>query len=273
MEQSHVARNRHFSHAELKVGGHPLYSTRKHAHEALSIGVIDRGGCTVSCKGEDFRLEEGNAVLFPARAVHLCQPVASKVFRFRMLYIDSHWIRQRFGIDASRSRPFSLSLRTDALETLNRLETALVEAEDPFVTESELVEFAGPFLEKADAVAPEDLPRDLASVKTFMEGAFAEPLSLEELSKRAEMNAYRFIRKFQRSFGLTPHAFLLNLRIEQASRLLKEGRVVADVAAECGLCDQSHLVRTFRLYVGMTPNAYRKRSACNFVQAVTDGDA
>jgi AraC-like DNA-binding protein len=61
---------------------------------------------------------------------------------------------------------------------------------------------------------------------------------------------------------MTPHAYRLNRRIEQARRLLREGWEPARAALECGFFDQSHLHRHFRAIAAATPGEYR----VNFVQ-------
>ncbi|MBB5468099.1 AraC-like DNA-binding protein [Paraburkholderia sp. CI2] len=55
-----------------------------------------------------------------------------------------------------------------------------------------------------------------------------------------------------------PHAYLVRLRLRAARRLLATGRTPAQVAAEVGFADQSHLGRWFRRAYRMTPAAYRQ---------------
>ncbi|MBU3953186.1 MAG: helix-turn-helix transcriptional regulator [Proteobacteria bacterium] len=56
---------------------------------------------------------------------------------------------------------------------------------------------------------------------------------------------------------MSPHAYLINQRINHAKQLLLEGRTVADSAAACGFFDQSHFVKTFRQYMGIAPINYK----------------
>jgi AraC family transcriptional regulator len=55
---------------------------------------------------------------------------------------------------------------------------------------------------------------------------------------------------------LTPQAFQTNLRITHARTMLQAGDAIAAVAAACGFADQSHLTRTFRRAVGITPGRF-----------------
>ncbi len=55
--------------------------------------------------------------------------------------------------------------------------------------------------------------------------------------------------------------FLRRARVEEAARRLAEGAApLAQIALECGFCDQSHLSRTFKRLMGLTPGAWRRAS-------------
>lgn len=82
-------------------------------------------------------------------------------------------------------------------------------------------------------------------------------LSLEQLSAQSGISRYAIIRLFKRNFGLTPHAFQLNLRINQARDRLKSGSSVVDIAYDLGFSDQSHFHRVFKSLTGVTPKQYQ----------------
>ena len=66
------------------------------------------------------------------------------------------------------------------------------------------------------------------------------------------------MRVFRKVLGLPPHAYLVQVRITQAKKLLASGMAIAEVAAETGFSDQSHLHRHFKRIVGVTPGQYVK---------------
>ena len=82
------------------------------------------------------------------------------------------------------------------------------------------------------------------------------PLDLADLAAVARLSPYHFHRSFRVTTGLTPHAFQTNLRIAHARTMLRAGDSIAGVAASCGFADQSHLTRTFRRAVGVTPGRF-----------------
>ncbi len=71
------------------------------------------------------------------------------------------------------------------------------------------------------------------------------------------------LRVFRHATGLPPHKYLLNLRIEQARVLLRQGVPPARVAASVGFADRSRLHRHFKRHVGSAPGRYARS---NFVQ-------
>jgi AraC family transcriptional regulator len=64
-------------------------------------------------------------------------------------------------------------------------------------------------------------------------------------------------RLFKKATGLTPHRYLIMIRVDRARRLLlSTDESIAEVAAHVGFADQSHLNRHFKRIVGITPGAF-----------------
>ena len=63
---------------------------------------------------------------------------------------------------------------------------------------------------------------------------------------------------FKKEFGLTPHAFIVNERLNRANRLIQNGMAINQASIEVGFNDQSHFTRNFKKYFGYTP-IYLKR--------------
>lgn len=84
-------------------------------------------------------------------------------------------------------------------------------------------------------------------------------ITLADLAKACDLSIRHFTRAFRGSTGMSPHAWLLHLRIEKAKQLLKSSRIVlADIALDCGFSDQSHMTRVFQRSTGVTPSAWRR---------------
>lgn len=79
-----------------------------------------------------------------------------------------------------------------------------------------------------------------------------------EICSRSGYSAGHLIRAFRQHFGLTPHAYLINRRIQLGQRELKRGKSIVEVALSAGFTDQAHFQRTFKRLVATTPNQYRQ---------------
>ena len=104
--------------------------------------------------------------------------------------------------------------------------------------------------------------RRLAEAIEFLHAHYDETLRLEALTRKVGLSMDRFERLVSQLFHLTPRQLLTKIRIDAASRLLREGRQsIAAIAHACGYSDHSAFTRNFRATVGLTPRAFRLRVA------------
>ncbi len=100
----------------------------------------------------------------------------------------------------------------------------------------------------------------LGRVIEHIRAHYREPLGNEELSRLACLSVRAFERQFRAHFGVSPHQYVMRLRVRMASHALVHSDVpIAAIAAEHGFSDQSYFTREFRQFVGDTPASYRKR--------------
>lgn len=89
---------------------------------------------------------------------------------------------------------------------------------------------------------------------------FAERLAIGELARIAHLSERQLNRRFQETFRMSPQEFLVRTRIQVASdALLESDKPVAEIAQECGFCDQSAFAQHFRKHIGETPASFRRR--------------
>lgn len=99
---------------------------------------------------------------------------------------------------------------------------------------------------------------ELAVALRHMQKHFAESLRIEDIAKKAGLSVYQFEQRVQRLFQMSPLQLLHKLRLDEATRLLREtDRSLADIAIETGWCDQSAFTRHFSRYAGMAPGKFR----------------
>lgn len=102
-------------------------------------------------------------------------------------------------------------------------------------------------------------PADREFLRDHIERHLAEPLQLRQLAALVGLSPSGLSRAFKASFGLAPHAYVLQRRLERARQLLRGSRLpLTDVALACGFASQSHFTDAFTLRVGQPPGRYRR---------------
>jgi len=84
--------------------------------------------------------------------------------------------------------------------------------------------------------------------------------SIAELAREVQISPFHFIRQFEAVFGVTPHQFRIQGRLDVAKHLLATGQYsVTDVCMEVGFSSLGSFSALFARKVGEPPSAYRRR--------------
>jgi len=105
---------------------------------------------------------------------------------------------------------------------------------------------------------------DFTNVLAYMDGHYANSISIQELANMKDLSRFSFIRAFKKIKGITPAQYLTLRRIEASKDLLLKGHTIIDAALSSGFYDQSHMSRNFKKLTGITPRQYQQ--ACNIIQ-------
>jgi AraC family transcriptional regulator len=102
-------------------------------------------------------------------------------------------------------------------------------------------------------------PAQVRRLTEYIDSRLNEQLHLETLAAVAGVGMWTFTRHFRESFGRTPHAYIIERRIDRARRLLAQSSLpIKEVASVCGFADQAHMTRVFQTHLRMTPAALRR---------------
>ena len=100
--------------------------------------------------------------------------------------------------------------------------------------------------------------RHLVRAKDLADARYTEPLTVDDLAATALMSRAHFSREFKKSFGESPHSYLLTRRLERAASLLRSTDwSVADICMAVGLTSVGSFTSSFTKAYGRPPTAYR----------------
>jgi AraC-like DNA-binding protein len=237
-----------------------------HFHDTFAIGVVERGAAIIRTLAGEWTARAGSLLTFAPGEIHSAEPATSAGYSYRMVYPSgelAHEIRAgaqhghfRAPVihDASLGGSIARAHRTvmdgatstsaegrllGGMRKLFARYTSSVGTPARRASDSEVVERARAMLEER--------VRQRVRLVTVAEGCGVSP--------------YYLIRVFRRVLGVTPHAYLVQLRVNRAQAMLAAGSRLVDVAYDCGFSDQSHLTRAFKSAIGVPPGQFMRQVA------------
>lgn len=102
-------------------------------------------------------------------------------------------------------------------------------------------------------------PSAARRVQHYLERHASENVPLPGLAALAGLSVHHFVRAFKQTFGMPPHRYLLQLRVERARNLLVRTNLpLSEIALKLGFADHSHFTRHFRRLAGIAPSHLRR---------------
>nr|WP_207455985.1 AraC family transcriptional regulator [Azospirillum sp. SYSU D00513] len=244
-----------------------------HDHDDALVGVTEQGVQEFRCRRRLNTSTPGRAILIEPGELHDGNSPREEGFTYAMLYLPQRWLAERFdelraGTGAAAPPGFRSTLLSDPALTsaimagfhaLHGREGRLARDGTMDRLVARLANHAGSGHIDPGTARAGGRPEPAAlRARDALHAAFAEDIGLAELAAAAGTDRFRLNRLFRRGFGLSPHAYLVQLRLKEARRRLAAGEAPAAVAAEVGFADQSHMGRWFRRAYRMTPADYRR---------------
>lgn len=242
------------------------YRYAPHSHATFTIGAIASGTGSVTVSGRRHVAMPGDLTLYNPHEVHDGGAEASD-FAYRVCYPSEGLIAGVAAeMQAQGSGGRAMRFRTPVVHDMAgaRLFLAAHEAWQRNGHSMEAEERMGAVLEyclvqharltplPSAAAEPQGVARAIDSIHAHL----GEDVSLADLVHCSGIPRQRLIHAFRHATGLTPHAFLLNLRVCKAKDLLRAGQNAAAVAASLGFSDQAHLTRAFKARIGVPPGTF-----------------
>jgi AraC-like DNA-binding protein len=232
-----------------------------HTHDAFVIAVTEQGGAEVSSARAVDKV--GPATLFVSNPEERQSARIGESSRwlYRSFYLtEPAIVRVCHGLGTRAMPWFSRSMINDAdlIDRFARLHRALESENHGLLHEELFLDAFGALLwrHSGSVIRVPSPPHDSAMARRVIEqmrARYAHNLNLAELAGAAGLTSFQLIGLFKRTVGLTPHAYLIQVRLSVACRLLRDGYSAVESALAAGFCDQSALTRHFKRCYGITP--------------------
>lgn len=238
-------------------------------HRSFSIGAVDKGAVRYRVDDREAVLTVGALAVINPESLHSCNSISGKERSYYMLYFDTDWCLQvqkslwnvESFVPAEKILLEAEKLYSRYCSVVNKIMDSTVHLLEK---EQLLVELSSAVFRNCCPVRGErqEVPKNIERLKVLLGEDLKEDVTLEALAVQLRVNPYTLLRRFKVITGITPHAYRMNCRVEQARKYLQKGMDITETALECGFFDQSHLHRHFKAMTTVTPQEYR----VNFIQ-------
>lgn len=251
-----------------------------HSHSQYEIYYLINGTRKIFLDTSIYTLNKGDLVFIPINTIHRVTYGDDKAHERIALRFDDSCvpdIKKNQQINVSLKKTFiqspvihiSTSSRNYIEGLFNRI-LAEYELSDDFSEINiknclqELLIFLIRYnLHKNNKYAPNIDMNDsiMQEAAKFIRANYQKNLSLEDVAGHVNISPTYFSKKFKTATGFGYREYLINIRIQQASRLLLETKMsITEIALECGFNDSNYFGDVFRRAKGISPLKYRKNN-------------
>jgi AraC-like DNA-binding protein len=261
-----VWRSQYLKSIELIHGVHQNYASPRHFHEELELNIKQGDGWQFNYRGTTHSVPPDTLVITQPGEAHQADSKSDLDCTFRGLRVSMNLLQQVATDVAGRdielplfSAPIvhDLDFNSQFIRVHQAIEQSTSQLEQQILTLDLLAQLILRYAENPphlDKLGIEIQPVD--RVRDYLEEHADREISLEELSRVANLSPFHLNRSFSKTFGMPPHAYQIQMRILQAKRLLRKNRSIEQVAIETGFVSQSHFGSHFKRLVCVTPKQY-----------------
>jgi AraC-like DNA-binding protein len=236
----------------------------RHTHDQFGIGVILRGAQkSLSGRGV-VEAHAGDLISVNPGEVHDGIPLDENGRAWQMLYFEPEVLagpigaltNGRFGRSELLHPVMRDPLAAACFLSLFRAVTDQFGGDSEIEGEENLLLLLGRLIDRCELRGQHQVPKTIEQVRERIDDDPSVPLSLNELAMIGGISQFQLVRGFSRVTGLTPHAYLIQRRLQRARKMIAQGVGLADASHASGFADQSHMTRLFVRTYGMSPGIY-----------------
>ncbi len=261
--------DRHLSGLSLLCADFTTHEYPPHTHDALVVAVTEQGGSVVRSRGQVEQATPSTLFVFNPAEPHAGWMGWSERWQYRAMYLTRAALSEvatGLGIESVPYFTRNTFGDRDLIDAFLAMHVAIEEGRDVFRERELLIGTFGRLFRRHGSgggrIGP--APRDhaiLARVKERMYADYASDLHLQDLATDVGLTTFQLIGLFKRTVGLTPHAYLTQIRLGMACRHLRRSPALAETATAVGFYDQSALNKHFKRCYGITPLQFARAAA------------
>lgn len=232
-----------------------------HSHDAYVVAVTEEGGAEFKSRGAIDRASAARLLVFNPAEPHSGRMGWSPRWRYRGFYLPGTAIRDigtALGLDSTPYFTANIFADPDLIKAFLSLHQALDERRGDNAGRELFVASFGTLFRRhgcgGERIAPAPADRVLAAtVQALVAERHCDDLKLADMAASVDLTEFQLIGLFHRTLGLTPHAYLTQVRLARAIGGLRDGVAPVEAALAAGFCDQSAFNKHFKRSFGVTP--------------------
>jgi AraC family transcriptional regulator len=233
-------------------------------HSTFSLSYVRKGSFGCRTRGETFELVAGSVMVGRPGDEYMCthdhHACGDECLSFQLDPGLVEAIGDRDGVWRTGCVP-----PLPELMVLGELAQAAAEGVSDVGIAEVAMSLAARFVDMKSGgvhVATQARSRDRAravEAALWLEAHSHECVDLDAAAHSVGLSPFHFLRLFAKVLGVTPHQYLVRLRLRSAARLLADDtRSITDIALDVGFADLSNFVRTFHRAAGVSPRGFRQ---------------
>lgn len=223
------------------------------------IGLIHEGKGTFTIGQTEYPLQQNDTYFIRPELVHKGKPDSQigwtvSVFNFKAQLIEEL---------EEQGAKLSIFNRFQSNKPLNEAVLKLLSNFEDDVTQEEAKNLVYNFLvENSDNDAPiQNSAKNQEAIlkaRRYIDANYKSKFSLDDLAKVAFLSKFHLLRLFKQKVGIAPYAYQLQLKLNEARKLIFQKKSLTEVAYELGFNDQAHFIHTYKKYAELTPGEFLK---------------
>ena len=237
----------------------------RHFHDYYVLGFVVSGERELLCNGLNLQVFPGNLLIFNPRDNHECVSTSRAPF---LHYLGFNILKKRMEeismeltgescLPQFKPTVFSDESACNAFLELHRL---IMQRSDELRKEELFYVLFSRLFRKYAHTSLQSRPLRSSQIKAvceYFESHASETITLDDICQRVSVSKSSLIRSFSKQLGLTPHSYLMSIRVKEAQTFLKQGIPPSLAALKSGFADQAHFSNVFNRLTGLTPGSYQ----------------